>query len=64
MVEEIYKNAFLIVASSLVGAFISTIFKPTLDKKDGLIIFILILFITFVLLIVTFLVYEILSQLL
>ena len=57
---DIYKEAFLIIVAGIVGAFLSTIFKPVLDKDNGIFIFIFILFIVFVLVILSLLVYPIL----
>jgi len=57
---DIYKEAFLIIVAGIVGAFLSTIFKPILDRERGIFIFILVLFLIFVLVILCLLIYNIL----
>ncbi len=59
MTTDVYREAFLILVSGIIGAFISTIFKPILDKKKYF-IFILILFLVFILIIISLLIYELL----
>ena len=47
--KNVYWESFVILIAGIIGAFLSTIFKPVLDKDKG--IFILVIILLFVLVI-------------